>query len=224
MPTPLIPVKSLAEAKGRLAPALNPIQRRLLVIAMLEDVLDAVLATGGLAAPVVVSPEEEVWERTSALGCVVVPEPPRAAEDDDAAALNAALRLAAGKVAGDTLLVVAADVPLADAAALAQVRDRLAESPVVVVPSTDGQGTNVLGWRDPDTFEPAFGPGSAERHLRNHGAVSVADRRLALDVDTFTDLRAVAERLDRSSVTAKRLADLGLEDLRPVTSRSPEAG
>ena len=33
MPVPLVPVKSLAEAKGRLAPEVGPLQRRLLGIA-----------------------------------------------------------------------------------------------------------------------------------------------------------------------------------------------
>src|SRR5919201_4142976 len=103
MPVPLVPLKALAEAKGRLAPAVGPLPRRLLAIAMFEDVIAALQAVQGLEAPVVVSPDREVWRRAEAMGCRVVEEPPGAGD------LNAALGSAA-KAAGDgSLLVMAAD-------------------------------------------------------------------------------------------------------------------
>jgi GTP:adenosylcobinamide-phosphate guanylyltransferase len=42
------------------------------------------------------------------------------------------------------------------------------------------------------------------------GAVRVDEPGLALDVDTFDDLRRVAGRLDPSSVTARRVGDLDM--------------
>jgi 2-phospho-L-lactate guanylyltransferase len=78
-----------------------------------------------------------------------------------------------------------------------------------VVPSHDGGGTNVLAWRDPASFAPSFGPDSAARHLAVPGAVRVDEPGLSLDVDTVDDLRLAAGRLDPSSVTARRLRDLG---------------
>ena len=205
MPVPLVPLKSLAEAKGRLAPEVGPLQRRLLAIAMFEDVIAALQAVPALAAPVVVSPDREVWRRADAMGCRVVEEPPGAGD------LNAALASAAvaGAGNGEALLVVAADLPLASAAGLERVL-AAAEAPVAVVPSADGGGTNVLAWRDPASFAPSFGPDSAARHLAVPGAVRVDDPGLSLDVDTVKDLRAVAGRLDPSSVTARRLRDLDM--------------
>jgi 2-phospho-L-lactate guanylyltransferase len=203
MPVPLVPLKALAEAKGRLAPAVGPLQRRLLAIAMFEDVIAALQAVPGLPAPVVVSPDREVWRRADAMGCRVVEEPPGAGD------LNGALAAAAGAGDGEALLVVAADLPLASAAGLERVL-AAADAPVAVVPSADGGGTNVLAWRDPATFAPSFGPDSAARHLAVPGAVRVDDPGLALDVDTVDDLRAVAGRLDPSSVTARRLRDLDM--------------
>jgi 2-phospho-L-lactate guanylyltransferase len=205
MPVPLVPLKALAEAKGRLAPEIGPLQRRLLAIAMFEDVIGALQAVPALAAPVVVSPDREVWRRADAMGCRVVEEPPGAGD------LNAALASAAGAGDGSPLLVVAADLPLASAAGLERVL--AAEAPVAVVPSADGGGTNVLAWRDPASFAPSFGPDSAARHLAVPGAVRVDDPGLSLDVDTVDDLRVVAGRLDPSSVTARRLKDLGLRGL-----------
>jgi len=215
MPVPLVPVKALAEAKGRLAPTVGPLQRRLLAIAMFEDVVAALQAVPGLDKPVVVSPDREVWRRADAMGCRVVEEPPGAGD------LNAALAAAARSLGdGAALLVVAADLPLASAAGLERVL-AAAGAPVAVVPSHDGGGTNVLGWRDPASFAPSFGPDSAARHLAVPGAVRVDEPGLSLDVDTAEDLRLVAGRLEPSSVTARRLKDLGIPGLMP---RSDDPG
>jgi 2-phospho-L-lactate/phosphoenolpyruvate guanylyltransferase len=204
MPVPLVPVKALAEAKGRLAPAVGPLQRRLLAIAMFEDVVAALQAVPALAAPVVVSPDREVWRRADAMGCRVVEEPPGPGD------LNGALSAAARRVSnGSPLLVVAADLPLASPAGLERVL-AAARAPVAVVPSADGGGTNVLAWRDPASFAPSFGPDSAARHLAVAGAVRVEEPGLSRDVDTLEDLEAVAGRLDPSSVTAHRLRDLAI--------------
>jgi 2-phospho-L-lactate guanylyltransferase len=181
MPVPLVPVKALAEAKGRLAPTVGPLQRRLLAIAMFEDVVAALQAVPGLDKPVVVSPDREVWRRAEAMGCRVVEEPPGAGD------LNASLTAAARSLGDESaLLVVAADL------------------------SHDGGGTNVLAWRDPTSFAPSFGRDSAGRHLAVPGAVRVDEPGLSLDVDTAEDLGLVAGRLDPTSVTARRLKDLDM--------------
>lgn len=208
MPVPLVPVKALAEAKGRLAPTVGPLQRRLLAIAMFEDVVAALQSVRGLERPVVVSPDREVWRRADAMGCRVVEEPAGAGD------LNGALAAAAATANGSGLLVVAADLPLASAAGLERVL-AAATAPVAVVPSHDGGGTNVLAWRDPASFAPSFGPASAARHLAVPGAVRVDEPGLALDVDTADDLRLVAGRLDPASVTARRLRDLAMLPARP---------
>jgi 2-phospho-L-lactate guanylyltransferase len=207
VPAPLVPVKALDEAKGRLAPALNPIERRLLVIAMLEDVVAALQGVPELKRPVVISPDREIWRRADAMGCRVVEEEPGGAD------LNRSLLDAAARLDAATgLLVVAADLPLASPEALGRVLAAAASAPVVVVPSRDGAGTNVLAWRDPASFAPGFGPASASRHLAAPGAVRHQDRDLALDVDTVADLRSVAARVDPGSVTGRRLRDLRLLD------------
>jgi 2-phospho-L-lactate guanylyltransferase len=202
MLVPLVPVKALAAAKGRLGPWLSPLERRLLAIAMFEDVAAALQATPGLGVPLVVSPDREMWRRAEAVGCRVVEEPA------GGVGLNAALEAAAGRAGAGGLLVVAADLPLASPTGLRRVLE--AAAPVAVVPSHDGDGTNVLAWREPGSFAPRFGPGSAARHLSTPGAVRVDDPGLAMDVDTVEDLRLVAGRLDPDTVTGRRLRDLRL--------------
>jgi 2-phospho-L-lactate/phosphoenolpyruvate guanylyltransferase len=214
MPVPLVPVKALAEAKSRLAPWLNPIERRLLAIAMLEDVVAALQAVAGLERPVVISPDREVWRRAEAMHCRVIEEeqgetPP----GEGPPGLNRSLsRAAAGLAAPGGLLVVAADLPLASASSIQRVIQASADAAVVVVPSRDGAGTNVLAWRDPASFAPAFGPDSAARHLDVPGAVRLDDPRLALDVDTLEDLRAAAAQVDPASVTGRRLRDMHMAE------------
>jgi 2-phospho-L-lactate/phosphoenolpyruvate guanylyltransferase len=219
MPVPLVPVKALAAAKGRLDPWLSPLERRLLAIAMFEDVVAALQATPGLQAPLVVSPDPEIWRRAEAIGCRVVEEPAAGAGLNAALAAAAARRRAEREASagGDGgLLVVAADLPLASAAGLRRVLEAAA-APVVVVPSHDGDGTNVLAWREPPPFAPRFGPGSAARHLAVPGAVRVDDPGLAMDVDTVEDLRLVAGLVDPRAVTGRRLRDLRLPDRLPET-------
>jgi 2-phospho-L-lactate/phosphoenolpyruvate guanylyltransferase len=224
MPVPLVPLKALAAAKGRLGPWLSPLERRLLAIAMFEDVVAALQAVAGLEAPVVVSPDREVWRRAEAIGCRVVEEPagaggsggsgglePSPPVDQGSGGLNAALALAADGLAdADGLLVVAADLPLASASSIGRVLAAATAAPVVVVPSHDGDGTNVLAWHEPRSFAPRFGPDSAARHLSVPGAVRLDDQRLALDVDTVEDLRLVADLADPDGVTGRRLRDLRL--------------
>jgi 2-phospho-L-lactate guanylyltransferase len=232
MPVPLVPLKALAAAKGRLGPWLSPLERRLLAVAMFEDVVAALQAVTGLEAPVVVSPDREVWRRAEAIGCRVVEEPAGGSGglegsppvdrgsgglegsppvDRGSGGLNAALALAAAGFAdADGLLVVAADLPLASASSIGRALAAAAAAPVVVVPSHDGDGTNVLAWREPRSFAPRFGPDSAARHLSVPGAVRLDDQRLALDVDTVEDLRLVAGLADPDGVTGRRLRDLRL--------------
>ena len=59
----MLDLKALAQAKGRLAPAVGPLQRRLLAIAMFEDVVAALEAVPALAAPPTGAPAEDLFDR-----------------------------------------------------------------------------------------------------------------------------------------------------------------
>ena len=111
-------------------------------------------------------------------------------------------------------LVVAADLPLAGPEALGRVALALGGAPVVVVPSADGSGTNVLGGAADRARRrsPRAGPGGAARHLAADGAIGMDEPALAADVDTMADLAGVLGRLAPGSVTARRVRDLKLAD------------
>jgi len=107
-----VPVKSLERTKTRLAPVLSPLERAVLTLAMLEDVLDACLAQETWEVWVV-SPDDAVGEMAARRGAVVV--------DEQGGSLLSAVREVEAKVTGATgrLAVLLGDLPLLRAEDLA---------------------------------------------------------------------------------------------------------
>ena len=160
----IIPVKTLERAKQRLAPVLPPPARRELVLAMLQSVLAAVLATDGFTRFLVVTPDANVAALAASKGGDVVRE-------DRARGLNAAVRLGLARAAAAgaaRALVLPADVPLVTPDELDGLIGSGASeggARVILVPAADGDGTNAMLLAPPAALEPAFGPGSYVRHL-----------------------------------------------------------
>jgi len=180
-----IPLKSLAGAKRRVSPELTPLERGALTLAMLEDVLDAAQAVTGWETWVV-SPDEVVLEIAVRRGVRSVPEerPPLAS------AIRQVERLALEKEA-DALAILPGDLPLITTEALTSALRTL--GPVVLAPSHDEVGTNLLLRRPPRAIQARFGPQSFRRHLDLAEArglpVAVVDRReLSFDLDLPSDI------------------------------------
>lgn len=180
-----VPVKSLAGAKRRVAPDLTPLERGALTLAMLEDVLDAAQAVTGWQTWVV-SPDEVVLEIAVRRGATSVPEekPPLAS------AIRQVERLATEREV-DALAVLPGDLPLITTEALTVALRTL--GPVVLAPSHDEAGTNLLLRRPPKAIPARFGPQSFRRHLDQaeaHGLpAAVVDRReLSFDLDLPSDI------------------------------------
>src|SRR5262249_50342616 len=70
----IVPVKALSRAKRRLSPTLSAPVRQRLVLAMLEDVLAQLVASGKLDRILVVSPDARVAELARAKGALVLSE------------------------------------------------------------------------------------------------------------------------------------------------------
>ncbi len=180
-----VPVKSLARAKTRLAPALTDLERGALTLAMLEDVLDAALSVPGWDTWVV-SPDEVALEIAAARGARPIAEekPPLAN------AIRQVESLAKEAGAG-ALAVLPADVPLVTAETLHDALRTLGA--VVLARSADGAGTSLLLRRPPRAIPARFGPDSFERHLalaaERELPVSVVQRpELSFDVDRPGDI------------------------------------
>ena len=180
-----VPVKSLSEAKSRLAPALTPLERGALTLAMLEDVLDAAQAMTGWETWVV-SPDEAVLEIAARRRARALTE--------DKPPLSSAIRQVEQEVieaGADTLAVLLGDTALVTPEALTRALHTLGR--VVVAPDTDASGTNLLVRRPPRAIAARFGPDSYRRHLesaetRGVPAAVVELDELAFDLDGPGDI------------------------------------
>ncbi len=152
-----LPVKSLAETKTRLEPVLDPLERAALTLAMLEDVLDATLGLPGWETWVI-SPDETVLEVVTQRGgyAIVEERPPLS---------NAVRQVEEEATAKDveSLAVLLADTPLVTTRALTLALHTL--GPVVLAPSADEGGTNLLVRRPLAVMAAHFGVDSYRRHL-----------------------------------------------------------
>jgi 2-phospho-L-lactate/phosphoenolpyruvate guanylyltransferase len=190
--TAIVPLKGLAAAKSRLAPALAPERRQQLAVTMLEHVLAVCRAAPSVEAVLVVAGDTMGAEVAGAAGARVVRQV--------GTGLPAALELADAALEGAAAtLVVAADLPLLSPEDVEAVCAAGAVGPAVVVAPTRDGGTGGLLRRPGGVIPTAFGPGSASAHRRLAAAAgilpSVVDRDgFALDVDTAGQLRAAAQR------------------------------
>ncbi len=194
----VVPVKSFARTKQRLAGALVPEDRARLARAMFGDVLDALTQCHSLAGLLVVTGDPDAARMALAAGAQVLHE--AQGEGTAAAVALAARELAAAGRAG--MLVLPADVPaitVADVEALiaAHARQTMKDnkSAVTLVPAGSDGGTNALVCSPPDALPPCFGPDSFRRHVALAEQLGMQPcvlklARLSQDIDRPEDLQA----------------------------------
>ena len=214
----VLPIKTFARAKHRLAEAVGVPDRRALAEAMVGDVLEALTAVQGLDRLIVVTAEPRAASAARAAGADVVHDGEEAGQSA-AAVLGVEAALAAG---AERALLVPGDCPALDPAEADALLGRQGRAGVVIVPDRHGAGTNALLLSPPGVIEPSFGPGSFARHAaRAHAAgtvVRVAEvRSLGLDVDTPDDLQALRAALAARPGAAPRTREL-LERMLPAAA------
>ena len=200
-----IPVKPFGVAKQRLAPVLDPEQRRRLGRAVAAHVITTALATGCTVA--VVTGDEGVAAWAERLGASSIAEPSTGGLNHAAAAAVAAAHRRAL-----AWMILHADLPTLTPADLLDALAATPDNGVLLAPSHDG-GTSLIA-ADLATFPFAYGRASFRRHL---GAAAQLAHRvlvrpgLAIDLDGPEDL-ATAVRLP---------AGRWLEPLMPQASGDP---
>ena len=175
----LVPVKAFAEAKRRLAPALDPPARA----ALAEAMAGAVLAAASPLPAWVVCDDDGVASWARAQGAEVIWRPERGLVG---AVTDGVAALAAKGFA--TVIVAHGDLPLATELAPVGEFDG-----VTLVPDRRGDGTNVAAVPAACGFGFAYGPGSFRRHcdeVRRLGLPLrvLRDPALGWDVDLPDDL------------------------------------
>jgi len=216
----VLPVKSFARAKQRIAGAVAGPDRRILAEAMVEDVLAALAAVDGLHGVVVVTAEIRAHALALEAGASVVPDP-REAGQSFAAGVGIEAAVADG---ADRVLLVPGDCPALDPGEIESLLGSRRAAEVVIVPDRHGSGTNALLLSPPDAVTPTFGHGSFARHAATARAAGATVRvaqvpSLGLDVDTPGDLAALRAALGARSQGAARTRAV-LERLTPAPSPS----
>lgn len=181
----VIPVKSFALAKGRLAGAISDTERESLARRCAEGVVRA----ASPHAVYVVCDNDGIEEWAGTVGARVVRQV--------SAGLNGAVHdgwMRAKQDGFDHILVAHADLPLARTFAHVP---RAGE--ITLVPDRHNDGTNVLSLPADSGFVLHYGPASffahleeaVARHLPHH---VVHDDELSLDLDTVDDLQELTRR------------------------------
>ncbi|HEV2301729.1 MAG TPA: 2-phospho-L-lactate guanylyltransferase [Stellaceae bacterium] len=211
----VVPVKELGLAKQRLAELVPGASREALALAMLEDVLAAIVAalveSPGLAGLAVVTVDPMASRLAARYGARLVEA---GARDGHTGAVAAAARLlAAEKAAG--ILALPGDIPLVTPAEIAAVLRAHRPAPAfTIAPSHDEQGSNAVLCSPPEAVPLRFGEDSFFPHLRaaeERGILPTVLRLpgIALDIDNPQDLRRFA-RIERDTRTRGLILAQGL--------------
>ncbi len=190
----LIPVKSTARAKGRLGSVLDQVARQQLSLAMLEDVLVAVMpAVGSLVDTVYLATSDpEAIAIAWTHGAAVLEEQEQRSESHSVDAASGIL----AEHGVEAVLTIPADIPAVrteDIRAILQ--ETLSGRAVVLVPSRDDKGTNAIWRRPPQAVPSRFGFNSFRKHraeaeARGLSWAALRLPRIAVDIDESEDLSA----------------------------------
>ncbi len=157
----IVPVKRLADAKGRLSAVLTPSEREDVTLCMLGGVLRALDGSGAVDTVYVVTPDDRVAERARKHGAIPL--------RDDGHDLNAALRLATAAAVRDgasACLTVFGDLPLLTAAEVEEMAACARRSNAsVIAPDRSDVGTNALFLCPPTVLPFLFGAKSFLRYV-----------------------------------------------------------
>ena len=192
----VIPVKNLNEAKHRLESVLNPIQRRNLFAAMLEDVLATVMAVPEfeqVAVATICPAADEIARRYGASVLSTVQD-----EGQTKAVARTASTLEENGI--KHMLMLPGDVPLVTVKEIQTVLEVHGNAPTMtIVPARDEQGSNCIALSPPTAVPLRFGPNSYFPHLETARGMGLTlnTTKLAgsgLDIDTQDDLQELCKQ------------------------------
>ena len=159
----LVPLKTLGEAKSRLAGVLLPAERSALVAAMVRDVLQVLCRHPQVEAISLVSEDSQVQAIAEAFGVGFIAE-----GELQVSGLNAVIDAAASQLAhtgAERLLVLHGDIPTLGSDDLSNVLATLKDRGGLVIGTDhDGVGTNLLAFAVNDMPQFHFGEGSCDLH------------------------------------------------------------
>jgi 2-phospho-L-lactate guanylyltransferase len=186
----IVPVKDTAAAKQRLAPALPAHLRQELALAMLEDVLAALVETRGLAGRILVTTDAAAMRLAARYDAECWAE---GADAGHTGAVTAAARRLAAENRG-AMLTLPGDIPLVTPAEIGRLIAAHRPAPsFTIAPAHDEKGSNAIILSPPDAVPLRFGDDSFVPHLaaaeaRGLAPVVLQLPGIALDIDNPVDL------------------------------------
>jgi len=186
----VVPVKRIDQAKQRLSPILSSQQRQNLALAMLQDVLQALIAVRRLAGVAVVTEDTDVMSYAERSGCRIITE---GANTGHTGAVTAAGRILGAEGAGG-ILTIPGDVPLVTSREIDHLLDaHLGVPGFTIVPTLDDKGSNAVLLTPPDAVPLRFGEDSFFPHLAAAQACGITPQVVRLtgcgcDIDTPADV------------------------------------
>lgn len=191
----LIPFKSLATAKQRLAAALNQEQRSMFAEAMLLDVLTASARVTDRMDVALVTGDERAQGLAQEFGFAVIED---VRNESETAAIEMATSWCEER-GYDTTIVVPADIPLITSVELRRTLDAAPEEGAVFVPAYDRRGSNCILRRPASIIPLRFGNDSFMPHceaIKKTGKelVILEMAGIGLDIDNPHELEMLVAR------------------------------
>jgi 2-phospho-L-lactate guanylyltransferase len=206
----LTPIKNLRNAKQRLAAILDQESRTEFAQAMLLDVLETLHAWEDRPEVALVTSDPYALELAGHFHFDVIDDPANQGETD---AIERATEWCVSGGIHETL-VIPADIPLISVPELDRIIESAPDDGSVLVPASDGRGTNAVLRRPADLFPLRFGNDSFKPHLAAARATGKSCRviqlsGIGLDIDSPSDLQQlVAARGDKHSQKLARAWNL----------------
>jgi 2-phospho-L-lactate/phosphoenolpyruvate guanylyltransferase len=220
----IVPVKG-SNPKARLSAILEPRERKQLQLAMLEDTLQAIARAGKSDQTFVVTSNPEIVKFAGRFGVGGI-------EEASDAGVNEAVEGAISKLPGyDGWLILPADLPLITAADIKNVftLHRMG-SPVIVSPSADYSGTNLLLMTKRRRIALHYDDDSFNKHVREATATGARaavyySENVSFDIDQAGDVHryfsfgrrnSTMNFLERTLRQSRRVRKSALERRRPA--------
>lgn len=189
----LIPVKSLSTAKQRLARLFDQPTRTELAKTMLQDVAEVLDSWSARPAVSLVTNDPFAMELARHFDFEVIPEHENRGETY---AIEMATRVCEQREV-DSTLVIPGDIPLIEVWELEKIMEAAPVEGSVLVPASDGRGSNAVFRRPAGLFPLRFGNDSFQPHLAaargtGESCVILSLPGIALDIDNPADLRQLA--------------------------------
>jgi 2-phospho-L-lactate guanylyltransferase len=192
-----VAAKGEVGGKRRLSDLLNDAERAALSLAMLDDVIDALVQVEEIERVLLVTPDPGLAARYAGDRVQVVAD-----EAGDSGlrtdSLNPAFQMAQRLAEGTAtdLLLLPADLPLVGSNDVGALMRAAEDAGVALAPDRADDGTNAMLLRPPSILRPSFGEQSfgRHRHVAEQDRLSVTIVRrpgLALDLDRPTDVAAL---------------------------------